>query len=110
MQLSDPFMGMWLASHRRLGHYIRHPLWKKETLLQRDDINWGYPEKSNSGLLFADVPEGFQTTNVVPYDPVKQVLLPFGQISHERNGYSVLKGGLASIYVEDIFKPADAVH
>ncbi len=95
-------MGMWLASHDRLGRYLNHSLWEKKTLLETRDIKWGYAEKSNSGLLFVDVPAGFQTTNLVPYDPIKRTLFPEGQVSHERNGYSALKRNFASVNVEDV--------
>lgn len=37
--------------------------------------------------LLIDVPEGFLTANVVPYDPVLKILLPIGRVEHERNGF-----------------------
>jgi hypothetical protein len=88
MQLSYPFMGMWIATHERLKRYMSHPFWKKENLLQSNYMEWGYAERSNSGLLWTDVPQGFLTTNLVPYDPTRRILLPIGHVSHERNAYS----------------------
>lgn len=37
-------------------------------------------------LQLVDVPEGFHSANVVPWDPVHRILLPIGRIEHERNG------------------------
>lgn len=37
-------------------------------------------------LQLVDVPEGFVSANVVPWDPVTKHLLPIGRIEHERNG------------------------
>jgi len=103
-------MGLWLASHERLRRYIKHPLWKKQNLLDMkiEDkyVEWKYAEKSNGGLLFVDVPKGFWTTNVVPYDPIKKILLPIGHVSHERNGYSKYPFiPFSKIEVEDLFRP-----
>lgn len=43
-------------------------------------------ERTNAMLQLVDVPEGFVTANVVPWDPITKRLLPIGRIEHERNG------------------------
>ncbi len=101
-------MGMWLASHERIHRYIKHPLWLKEHSLAKSmeikNVSWGYAERSNGGLLLIDVPPGFQTSNVVPYNPEERLLLRIGQIRHLRNGYSRNTFGYSNIHVDDVFK------
>lgn len=168
MQLPFPFQGFWIATHKKLLAYIKHPLWKKENALAlpaRDPLlEWGYPEKSNGksplasvnrtkamlwrhpynwllfslklpacwassftsahcaesivakhkskfgaccagALLWADVPPGFTTTNVVPYDPRRQELVPVARVIHMRNGYSTLDLPYSKIPEKSLFKP-----
>jgi len=44
-------------------------------------------ERSTGSLQRIDVPQGFYSTNVIPWDPKNEILLPIGRIQHERNGY-----------------------
>ena len=89
LQLAQPYMGMWLASHATLTKWMQHDFWDKDTALKADiEIGLGYPERSNGMFMLIDVPKGFQTSNLVPYDPIERVLLSEARIFHERNGYS----------------------
>lgn len=49
---------------------------------------WGPPERSTSMIQFVDVPPGFWSRSVVPYDPQLRVLLPAAQVGHSRNAWS----------------------
>lgn len=40
-------------------------------------------------IQLVDVPEGYWSANVIPYDPETNRLMPVGHIEHERNAYSV---------------------
>lgn len=112
VQLYNPLQGLWISSRAHLEKLMRHPLWDKSNSLKLDtrrkgqaNWNWGYPERSNSILLFADPPPGFLTTNVVPYIHVNETILtpqnktaivlrpllsPFARIEHVRNAYGVV--------------------
>lgn len=107
VQLFNPFQGLWITTRSYLERLMQHRLWDKATSLRHEtrrprvrSWTWGYPERSNGILLFADPPAGFLTTNVVPYDILspsstsstenkKPVLSPYARIEHVRNGYSV---------------------
>ena len=43
-------------------------------------------------FMFIDVPKGFQTSYLVPYDPVKKLLRSEARVYHERNGYTTEPG------------------
>ena len=51
LQLKEPYMGMWIASHSELLKWMRHDFWNKIKSLHADlsllDIHLGYPERSN---------------------------------------------------------------
>lgn len=49
---------------------------------------WGYPERSTGMIQLLDVPNGFWSRGVVPYDPQLKRLLPLGRVGHERNAYT----------------------
>ncbi len=40
-------------------------------------------------IQLQDVPTGFWSASVLPYDPHLNVILPIAEIVHARNGYSV---------------------
>ena len=108
LQLNQPFMGMWMASHTSLLKWMHHPYWDKKNAVEAEmpaGLPWlGYPERSNGMLMFIDIPEGFQATSLVPYDPVKGVLIPDARVQHERNGYSVEKDQiLGKLKEDDVF-------
>ena len=89
LQLMQPYMGMWLASHATLNKWMQHDFWIKDIALKAHiDIELGYPERSNGMLMLVDVPKGFHTSYLVPYDPIAKVILPEARIFHERNGYA----------------------
>ena len=95
MQLTPSYMGMWLASHATLTKWMQHAFWDQDSALKaHTNPNFGYPERSNGMFMFIDVPEGFQTNYLVPYDPVKCVLHSEARVYHERNGYSTQPGSI----------------
>lgn len=49
---------------------------------------WGPPERSTGMIQFVDVPPGFWSRSVVPYDPAMRALLPVAQVGHSRNAWS----------------------
>jgi len=91
--LAQTFMGMWLGTRSQLEKWISHPLWTKDFAANYNTTDgegfviWQWPERSNAMLQLVDVPEGFVSANVIPWDPVHKILLPIGRIEHERNGY-----------------------
>jgi hypothetical protein len=108
VQLPQPFQGMWIATRKTLESWLQHPFWDKAMSLEAHNHtelfrskasydlveSWGYPERSNAMPLVMNVPEGFHTTNVVPY-----ILSPDGRgahlselalVEHLRNGYSTI--------------------
>mmetsp|Transcript_1944 Transcript_1944/g.5772 ORF Transcript_1944/g.5772 Transcript_1944/m.5772 type:complete len:368 (+) Transcript_1944:50-1153(+) len=94
ISLHQPYMGMWLGTRSQVEKFISHPLWRKDYAILAnvsDPENivypWGYPERSTATSQLIDVPEGFYSNNVVPWDPNNVILLPIGRILHERNGY-----------------------
>lgn len=108
LQLNQPFMGMWIASHDSLLKWMRHPYWDKKSALAAEMPpglpSLGYPERSNGFLMFIDVPEGFQASSLVPYDPVEGILVPDARVQHERNGYSIVKDNpLGKLKEIDVF-------
>ena len=87
---------------------MRHPYWDKKSALAAETPpglpSLGYPERSNGFMMFIDVPPGFQASNLVPYDPVKRVLVADARVQHERNGYSVMRDiPLAKLKEVDVF-------
>mmetsp|Transcript_6346 Transcript_6346/g.18245 ORF Transcript_6346/g.18245 Transcript_6346/m.18245 type:complete len:432 (-) Transcript_6346:294-1589(-) len=105
ISMHQPFMGMWLCTRAQLAQFTASPLWHKEVALaanltDEDNIvyTWNYPERSNAILQLANVPEGFYSASVVPYDPELRILLPIGRVEHERNGYN------REIYPEDYLR------
>ncbi len=61
-----------------------------------------FAERSTAILQLTNVPEGFFSANVVPYDPDLQILLPIGRIEHERNGYASIPQ-LAVLFAINIY-------
>jgi hypothetical protein len=102
VQLYSPFQGMWIFSRNQLAKIMKDPLWNRSDAMQKDtrrqgqqNWNWGAPERSNSILFFVDPPNGFFTTNLVPFifinsDKKKPRLSKFAAIEHLRNGYDIV--------------------
>ena len=61
-----------------------------------------HTERTNGALQLHNVPEGFYSANVVPYDPHLEILLPAGRIRHTRNGY------LRTVNPVDYFRSAQS--
>ena len=51
MQLKQPYMGMWIATHSELLRLIQHDFWDKAKSLQAHVPELGYPERSNGEIL-----------------------------------------------------------
>ena len=86
-----PFQGMWVATRHQLQRFMEHPLWNKTEALKADiPLYFGYPERSSSVNILVDVPAGYRSSCMVPYDgPSAQPLLSLeASIDHMRNGYS----------------------
>lgn len=54
-------------------------------------------------IQLLDVPDGFWSRGLVPYDPQLRELLPVGQVGHERNGYR--SNSSVALGVRHIFQP-----
>ena len=93
IELPQPYFGMWLATRTALKQFMRHPTWKKEVALRAPTPHGGYyPERSTWYFQYVNVPKGFTTRSVVPYNPKSNVLAPEARIVHLRNGYSDIEG------------------
>ena len=93
LQMIEPYQGLWLATHAKLADFMKSIWWNKETALDAVVPSGivavgGYPERSTWGVQLFDVPQGFDTAMVVPYDPESCTLSPLAEVSHLRNGYS----------------------
>ena len=54
-------------------------------LLTRNVMHAAAQEKANGAFQLVDVPEGFWSRSVLPYDATLQSLLPSSHIGHERS-------------------------
>ncbi len=100
ISLPAPYNGLWIASRSQLMRFMASTLWPKAGALAFDKPAvlhrnqnaafwpWGPPERSTGMIQFLDVPKGFWSRSVVPYDPKKRVLLPAAQVGHSRNAWS----------------------
>ena len=109
LQMIEPYQGLWLATHAKLADFMKSIWWDKETALNAVipsgiALVGGYPERSTWGVQLFDVPQGFETALVVPYDPESCTLSPLAEVSHLRNGYSRVDatGFLGKLAVRDL--------
>ncbi len=58
--------------------------------------------RSTGMIQMQDVPNGFWSAAVVPYDPTLKVVLPVAEVQHSRNGYRT------PLPVEDLFLDQNA--
>lgn len=55
-------------------------------------------------IQLIDVPDGFWSSSVVPYDAQTATLLPVANIEHERNAYTI-RDGFTGVSAKDaLFK------
>lgn len=98
LQMYNPYQGMWILTRRQLETFMHHDLWEKNNALRKSNTRrpgqknweWGFPERSAGINLFVNVPPGFHTNNVVPYErrgDGKYYLSKLGRVHHIRNGY-----------------------
>lgn len=99
----SPFQGMWVFSRTQLENIMKDSLWDRGSSFRIDtrrngqrNWNWGSPERSNSILYFANRPQGFHTSNVVPFNFHDEVsrkgpkLSLYAQVEHTRHAYDII--------------------
>ena len=82
------FQGFWIASYNLMSKFVKHPTWIKSFALEQQVPAGSFPERSTWMAQLVDVPEGFQTNLVIPYDPAARKLFETSRVRHLRNGYS----------------------
>ena len=88
IQLPQPYFGLWLATHSQLLHFMRSGFWRKEDALSSKVTSVGPLERANMMIQFVDVPPGFLSRSVVPYDAETNTLLTVAGVPHLRNNYA----------------------
>lgn len=88
VQLPQPYFGFWLATHAQLLHFMKSEFWRKEDAMSSSITSLGSLERANLMMQFADVPSGFASRSVVPYDPETNSLLTVAGVAHLRNNYA----------------------
>ena len=89
VQLPQSYFGMWLATHAQLLQFMRSNLWTKEDAMSSTAVEGlGALERANFMMQFVDVPPGFHSRSVVPYDAETNTLLAVAGVSHLRNNYA----------------------
>ena len=103
LQMPNPYSGMWVATREQVQRFVRDPLW---TDPKRGP--WKVREMASSGLQFVDLPEGFKSSALVPYDEHKPALSEAAAVYHVSNRYCanvVKKKGWCLTSVSDMLKP-----
>ncbi|CAL8471660.1 g11202 [Coccomyxa elongata] len=86
MQLPNPYFAAWIAGRTQMAKFLSSAQWDKRS------EPWAVRAMAACGLQFVDVPKGFFSAAVVPYDPgdppeVPPALDPHAAIEHLSNKY-----------------------
>ena len=98
-QLPNPYAAMWVADQSLLSRYMRSRHWHVV-----DDSRWGFTEMGSGSVQFVDVPDGFDSSWLVPID--RQTLCPsaVAAIRHSSNkGPDDIDGPWGKLSVCDLF-------
>ena len=82
IQLPNSYCAVWIASKVQLTKFQASSAWHSQ-----QEAPWGIREMAASGFHFVDVPPGFDTAGVVPYDVDSQLLTRDAAVWHVSNNY-----------------------
>jgi hypothetical protein len=88
IHVPQSFQGFWIASYDLMSRFVTNPIWKEEFAVKQQISGGGYPERSTWMVQLLDIPEGFSTNMVVPFDHATGELFETSRVRHLRNGYS----------------------
>ena len=91
VQLPNPYTGFWVATHTQLEQWVASNLWNKTDVIGNTPLHWGYAETAAGSGQFLDVPDGFHSASVVPYDCQSHVLEPVAGVPHLPNKYAAVR-------------------
>lgn len=93
IQLPNPYTGFWVATALQLQRWVHSNQWRKADALanRSPTLNWGYPETAASSIQLVNVPAGFDSASVVPFDCDSQKLDLVAGVSHLPNKYAAAK-------------------
>lgn len=112
LQLESPYMGMWIADAEQLSKFMGSYLWTDMDASYFDQpgtlyphYGWGVRELAACNMQFVQIPQGFTSAALVPYDPVTLRIDPIANIAHSTNNYCNLpkrvRGRPCSIAVDE---------
>ncbi|DBB13427.1 TPA: hypothetical protein ACH3X3_005157 [Trebouxia sp. C0006] len=92
IQPSRTFQGIWVATHDLLGKFMQSEWWSKEAAMNHSHVPTGdgvwYPDMTTWGIQFVDVPSGYASALMVPWDPITRSPARLAEVKHLRNGYT----------------------
>ena len=88
LQLSNPYFGFWVATREQLLRFMGSGLWEKEAALTTNASHFGPLERANFLIQVIDIPFGFRSRSVVPFDPITRKLSLIAAVPHLRNNYA----------------------
>lgn len=93
IQLPNPYTGFWVATALQLQRWVDSSQWKKADALANKSptLNWGYAETAAASIQLVNVPSGFDSASVVPFDCQSQQLELVAGVSHLPNKYAAAK-------------------
>ncbi|KAL0043856.1 hypothetical protein WJX82_009515 [Trebouxia sp. C0006] len=84
--------GIWVATHDLLGKFMQSEWWSKEAAMNHSHVPTGdgvwYPDMTTWGIQFVDVPSGYASALMVPWDPITRSPARLAEVKHLRNGYT----------------------
>ncbi len=98
-QLPNPYAAMWVADQPLLSRYLKSRHWHVV-----NDSPWGFTEMGSGSVQFVDVPEGFDSSWLVPID--NETLFPaaIAGIRHSSNkGPDDVNGPWGKLSICDLF-------
>lgn len=93
VQLPNPYTGFWVATASQLQRWVDSNQWKKADALANKSpvLEWGYAETAAASLQLVQVPPGFESASVVPFDCQTQQLEIVAGVAHLPNKYAAQK-------------------
>ena len=85
VQLRHSFWSGYVLTAEQMQKYMQSDKWAV-------DVKWGAQEDAAMGNQFVDVPPGFDTNTVVPYDPQSRRLQARGFAVHLSNKFALSRG------------------
>ena len=85
VQLRHPYWAGYVLTHEQLQQYMKSNVWAV-------DVRWGHQEDAACGNQMVNVPPGFDSNTVVPYNADSKEILSHAFVFHLSNKYAIGRG------------------